>query len=55
MSKVSKSAFRKAACSGALDGCEVFHTGHGTVWVKDGKPVAARHDILFIHTFYLGA
>jgi hypothetical protein len=54
MKRVNRAAFRKAICGGLLDGCEVLHGAHGCAWVRNGRQVAARHDILFLHTFYLG-
>jgi hypothetical protein len=54
VTKVSKVEFRKALCSGALDGCEVVHGTNGCAWLRNGQTVAARHDFLFLHSYYLG-
>jgi hypothetical protein len=54
VTQVSKSAFRKAQCCGALDGCEVCHGVHGSDWLRNGRVVAAMRTGLLSSTYYLG-
>jgi hypothetical protein len=55
MSQVSKQAFRKAQCSGALAGCECRFSDSGEFWVRAGKTVAVHFKTIFGSTYYLEA
>jgi hypothetical protein len=54
VTRVSKSDFRKALCSGVTAGCECRFSTSGEFWVRGCKTVAVHLKTIFGSTYYLG-